>query len=71
MRQTYSKAKDAAQLYEIKVKTVVIKQGSKSVTKSGNLLQNMWQELDHYQAIKLKCNKDAAIVKAFIESDGV
>ena len=35
--QTYSKAKDAAQVYDVKVKTVVAKQGNKTVT---NMLIN-------------------------------
>ena len=32
IQQTYSKARDAAQVYEVKVKMIAAKQGSKSVT---------------------------------------
>ncbi|GFZ01178.1 hypothetical protein Acr_14g0008130 [Actinidia rufa] len=71
IRRTYSKARDAAQVYEIKVKTTVTKQGDKSVTEYANLLQNRWQELDHYRVFEMKCPEDAAILKSFIEKDRV
>ena len=71
VRQTYSKARDAAQVYEIKVKTSAMKQGNKIVTEYANLLQNLWQELDHYRCIETKCAEDAAILKSFIEKDRV
>ena len=32
IQQTYSKARDVVQVYEVKVKTIVAKQGSKTVT---------------------------------------
>jgi len=50
--QTYSKAKDATQMYEVKVKTVGTKQGNKSVTEYANQLKSLWMELDHYHIIK-------------------
>ncbi|XP_059639462.1 uncharacterized protein LOC132281810 [Cornus florida] len=71
VRQTYSKARDAAQVYEIKIKTGAMKEGGKSVTEYANSLQNLWQELDHYRCIKSKCPEDAAILKGFIEKDRV
>lgn len=40
--QTYSKAQDTAQIFEIKVKVGALKQGSKSVTEYANLLQILW-----------------------------
>ncbi|KAG0461572.1 hypothetical protein HPP92_021869 [Vanilla planifolia] len=70
-RRTYSKANDAAQVYEIKVKTAATKQGDKSVTEYANLLQNLWQELDHYRVFEMKSPEDAAILKKFIEKDRV
>ena len=71
IRRTYSKARDAAQVYEIKVKTTATKQGDKSVTEYANLLQNRWQELDHYRVFEMKCPEDAGILKSFIERDRV
>lgn len=71
IQQTYSKAKDAAQVYEVKVKTIAAKQGSKSVTEYANQLKSLWQELDHYRVIQTKCPDDAAILKEFIEQDRV
>ena len=58
-------------LNEIKVKTIVTKPGEKIVTKYANLLQNLCQELDHYQVFKMKCPKDATILKNFIENNCV
>ncbi|XP_059444961.1 uncharacterized protein LOC132176698 isoform X2 [Corylus avellana] len=71
IQQTYSKARDAAQVYEVKVKTIAAKQGSKSVTEYANQLKSLWQELDHYRVIKTKCPEDAAVLKDFIEQDRV
>ena len=69
--RTYSKACDAAQVYEIKVKTSATKQGSKTVTECANSLKNLWQELDHYRVSEMKCLKDIAVLKNFIEKDRV
>ena len=71
IQQTYSKAKDAAQVYEVKVKTFAAKQGSKIVTEYANQLKTLWQELDHYRVIKTKCPEDAVDLKDFIEQDRV
>ena len=71
IQQTYSKARDAAQVYEVKVKTNAAKQGSKTVTEYANQLKILWQELDHYRVIKTKCSEDAAVLKDFIEQDRV
>ncbi|GAV92026.1 LOW QUALITY PROTEIN: hypothetical protein CFOL_v3_35410, partial [Cephalotus follicularis] len=43
------------------------KQGSKTVTEYDNTLQNLWQELYHYRVFEMKCPKDAATLKIFIE----
>ena len=61
IQQTYSKARDAAQVYEVKVKTIAAKQGRKTVTEYVNQLKALWQELDHYRVIKTKCPKDERI----------
>ena len=54
-------------VYEVKVKTIAAKQGSKTVIEYVNQLKTLWQELDHYRVIKTKCPKDAAVLKDFIE----
>lgn len=71
VEQTYSKAKDAAQIYDVKVKTVATKQGNKSVTEYANQLKSLWMELDHYRVIKAKCSEDSTILKEYIEQDRV
>ncbi|XP_022761888.1 uncharacterized protein LOC111307857 isoform X2 [Durio zibethinus] len=71
IRQTYSKVKDAAQVYEVKIKTAALKQGNKSVTEYAILLKNLWQEMDHYRCIEMKCSEDATTLKKFIEKDRV
>ena len=71
IQQTYSKARDAAQVYEVKVKTIATKQGSKTVTEYANQLKALWQELGHYRVIKIKCPEDAVVLKDFIEQDRV
>lgn len=58
-------------MYEVKVKTIAAKQGSKSVTEYANQMKSLWHELDHYWVIKTKCPEDAAILKDFIEQDRV
>ena len=71
IQQTYSKAKNAAQVYEVKVKTIATKQGSKTIIEYANQLKTLWQELDHYRVIKTKCPEDAVVLKDFIEQDRV
>jgi len=71
MEQTYSKAKDAAQIYDVKVKTVAAKQGNKTVTEYANHLKSLWMELDHYRVLQAKCSDDAAVLKEYIEQDRV
>lgn len=41
-RRTYSKARDAAKIYKIKIKTRAKKQGEKSVIEYANILHNLW-----------------------------
>ncbi|KAK2966236.1 hypothetical protein RJ640_008219 [Escallonia rubra] len=68
-QQTYSKVSDAARVFEIKSKISDTKQGDRSVTEYANLLKNLWQEMDHYRCIEMKCSDDAAVLKNFIEKD--
>ncbi|KAJ1381714.1 gag-polypeptide of LTR copia-type [Sesbania bispinosa] len=71
VEQAYSKAKDAAQVYEVKVKTLAAKQGNKTVTEYANQLKSLWMELDHYRVIKAKCTEDSTLLKEYIEQDKV
>ncbi|KAK2979081.1 hypothetical protein RJ640_026031 [Escallonia rubra] len=68
-QQTYSKVRDAARVFEIKSKISDTKQGDRSVTEYANLLKNLWQEMDHYRCIEMKCSDDATVLKNFIEKD--
>jgi len=69
IRLTYSKVHDAAQIYEIRTKVVATKQEARSITEYANVLQTLWQELDHYQCLKMKCSEDAALQKRFVEKE--
>ncbi|KAH7545928.1 hypothetical protein FEM48_Zijuj01G0146200 [Ziziphus jujuba var. spinosa] len=71
IRHTYSKAYDVAQVYEIYVKTTTTKQEDKSITEYANILQNLWQNLNHYLVFEMKRHEDDAILKNFIEKDRV
>lgn len=71
VKQTYSKVRDTAQIYEIKTKISSTKQGSQSITEYSNLLQSLWQEMDHYQCIQMKCIEDAPFLKRFVEKDQI
>ena len=66
---TYSKVKDAAQIYELRTKIAATKRGVRSITKYSNALQSLWQELDHYQCLKMRCSEDAALHKRFVEKE--
>jgi hypothetical protein len=71
LEESYSKAKDAAQIYDVKVKTMAAKQGNKTVTEYANHLKALWMELDHYRVVKAKCSEDTTILKEYIEQDRV
>ena len=42
IQQMYSKSKDTTQVYEVKVKMIAIKKGSKTVTEYANQLTTLW-----------------------------
>ncbi|XP_070056856.1 uncharacterized protein LOC142167291 [Nicotiana tabacum] len=69
IQQTYSKVNDVARIYELKMKVTAMKQGARSATEYANLLQGLWQEIDHYQCIQMLCPKDAVTLKRFIERE--
>ncbi|KAL5756173.1 hypothetical protein ACOSQ2_020919 [Xanthoceras sorbifolium] len=66
VQQTYSKVKDAAQVYEIRTKAMSTKQGNGSVTDYANAVQSLWQELDHYRCVRISNPADAVVVRKLI-----
>ena len=67
--QTYSKVRDAAQIFDLKTKIHNTKQGTLSVTEYYNIVIGLWLELDQYQNLKMKCSTDAAMHQEFIERE--
>ncbi|KAJ0083334.1 hypothetical protein Patl1_30044 [Pistacia atlantica] len=45
--------------------------GDHSITKYANLLKNLWQEMNHYRCIEIRCSGDATVLKNFIEKDRI
>ena len=48
IRQTYSKVRGAAHIYEIKTKIGATKEGTFSVTEYYNIMESLWLELKYY-----------------------
>ena len=71
VRQTYSKVKDVALIYENKMKLSTTKQGNLSVIEYYNLIKGFWLELDYYQDFKMKCSEDAVTFKQYVERERV
>jgi len=46
-----------------------VKQGTKGVPEYAIQLQNLWQELDHYQIFEMKFTDGVSLLKNFIEKD--
>ena len=63
VRQSYSKVKDTALMYEIKIKLSMTKQGNMMVIEYYNIMKSFQLELDYYQDFKMKCSDDAIILK--------
>ena len=36
-----------------------------------NLMKNLWQEMDYYQNLQMKCSEDAAMFRKFIEREQI
>ncbi|RVW30585.1 hypothetical protein CK203_086063 [Vitis vinifera] len=66
---TYSKVRDAAQMYELKTRIHNTKQGILSVTEYYNVIKSLWLELDQYQNLRMKCSIDATMHQEFIERE--
>jgi hypothetical protein len=71
VRQTYSKVKDAALIYEIKMKLSMTKQGNMMVIEYYNIMKSFWLELDYYQDFKMQCSEDAVILKNYVERERI
>jgi len=61
--------RDAAQIYDIKVKIMSAKQGNKTVTQYENHLKTFRMELDQYRIIKSKCLEDTVTLEEYIDQD--
>ncbi|KAG6735946.1 hypothetical protein POTOM_061371 [Populus tomentosa] len=71
VRQTYSKVKDAALIYEIKSKLSMTKQGNTMVIEYYNTMKSFWLELDYYQDFKMQCSDDAMILKNYVKRERI
>ena len=48
IQQTYSKVRDSAQIFEIKVKILATKQKTRSISEYANIMKNLWLEIDYW-----------------------
>ena len=71
VNETYSKVCDVTQIFEIKTRISATRQGDRSITEYANILKSLWQELDHYQCLKMMCSEDAALLKRFVEKERI
>ena len=71
VNETYSKLRDMTQIFEIKTRVSATRQDNHSVTKYANILKSQWQELDHYQCLKMMRSEDAALLKRFVEKEKI
>ena len=71
VNETYSKVYDVTQIFEIKTRIYATRQGDRSITEYANILKILWQELDHYQCLKMMCSEDAALLKRFVEKERI
>ena len=71
VNETYSKVCDATQIFQIKTRISATRQGDRSITEYANILKSLWQELDHYQCLKMMCSEDAALLKRFVEKERI
>jgi len=62
---------DAPQINEIKIRISNTKQGNYSISEYAHTLQNLWQELDHYELFEAKCNEDVDLLRRYKEKDRI
>ena len=41
------------------------------MTEYSNILKNLWQGMDHYQGIQMKCGKEATMLKRFVKKERI
>jgi len=46
-----NRTKDVTRIYDVKLKTMTIKQGTKTITEYASKLKALWMRLDHYSVI--------------------
>lgn len=68
-RHIQKQARDAAQVFELKVKTMAAKPDRRIVIEYVNQSKSLWQELVHYRVIKTKCLVYVVVLKDFIKQD--
>ena len=71
VRQTYSKVKDVALIYQIKTKLSMTKQGNMMVIEYYNTMKRFQLELDYYQDFKIQCSDDVVILKKYVEIERI
>ncbi|CAA7401997.1 unnamed protein product [Spirodela intermedia] len=64
-----NKFEDAAQLYELKLKMMTMRQMKKSVTEYTHEVRTLWQEFDQYKIADMTDPFDAALYREEIERD--
>lgn len=67
MSRSYSKVKDEALTFDLTVRSYSTQMGERSITEYANILQSIWQELDQYQTLEMKCKEDAATLKQSVD----
>ena len=71
VQETYSDLGNASQLFEVKTKLRLAKQGEKSVTQYFTTLETLWQEIDLYCDLTWTCTTDSAMYARAVEKDRV
>ncbi|RVW34419.1 L-arabinokinase [Vitis vinifera] len=64
---TYSKVRDATQMFELRQGFTVPKQSILSITEYCNVIRSLWLGLDQYQNLRMQCSIAATIHQEFIE----
>ena len=68
---TYSKVRDATQMFELKTRIHSTKQSILSITEYCNVIKSLWLGLDQYQNLRMQCSIAATIHQEFIERERV
>ena len=52
-------------------KNSTTKQGTRSVIEYYNLLKSLWQKMDYYQNLQMKCSEDDSMLRKFVEREKI